>query len=131
MDGKAYFQDYCDQIGLKCKTLFQLGAQTSRRVDRLEFRCSPYMRKETQIFAVCYFKTENVYAAWSLKEPKAKMKSVFSVSRYELASLSQYQILKARKSVEYSGWNEETVYLFTPESVPTFIELYCGGELCL
>lgn len=131
MDGIKYFQECCTQYKIECDILFQLGAQNPQDADSLKYICSPYTRKDTQLFAVCYYQKENIYIAWNLREPKAKTKSVFSVRRCELAFMDQHQILEVRKPIEYSGWNEETVYLFTPELVPTFIELHCGGKLCI
>ena len=123
MNGKQYFQECCRELGLDCKALFQLGQQTAKRPDRLIYKCDANIRKATQMYAVCYFPEEEVYAAWDLHTDKPRG-SVFSVQREEAAAAHADQILPIHKNREFSGWGEEAVLVFRAEGVKKFLNTY-------
>lgn len=127
MDGKRHFTECCNAKGLDCEKLFQLRSSNTNDIKRLVRRFDYLSRKETQIFAVCYFERENFYVAWSLKVKNAAKKCVFSVQRSSLNWPPKVNMITARKVIEYPGREEETVLAFTPEGVPDFLETYCKG----
>ena len=129
MDGKRYFRDCCETMGLDCDSLFQLGARKVAVSERLAHRFDCNKRKPSQIFAVCYVEKENTYVAWSLKAEKAAGKSVFSVKWSDVDLLLGDTILPAKKTIEFQGRGEELVRAFTPEMVSEFLKRYCGGEV--
>lgn len=129
MDGKRHFRDCCKTQGLDCDSLFQLGKSGVAVGERLSHRFDCNMRKDSQIFAVCYVEKENTYVAWSLKAKKAAGKSVFSVKWSDIDLLLGDTILPVKKAIEFQGRGEEIVRAFAPEMVPEFLKKYCGGGL--
>jgi len=129
MDGKRYFRDCCETMGLDCDSLFQLGARRVAVSERLAHRFDCNKRKPSQIFAVCYVEKENVYVAWNLKAQKAANKSAFSVKWSDVDCLFRNTILPASKAIEHQGRGEELVRAFAPEMVPEFLEKYCRDAI--
>ena len=70
-----------------------------------------------------YVKALDAYIAWNLNEPKAKSKSNFRVLTSELSPLQGNQILLITKAIEYSSWNQETVFAFNRTAVEGFLKL--------
>jgi hypothetical protein len=124
MSGKEFFRDCCEKLSLDCDTLFILGEGNPNNPDRFEFKCSPSRRKPTQRFAVKFFTGEQVFVAWDLREPKAAKKSKFSLSKAKLKGIQKDMICVPSKHIEYSGWNEENVYVFPKEAVEMFLRSY-------
>lgn len=125
MDGKDYFRDCCKELNLDCDALFSLGTQNTVKKGRSVY-CSPYLkRKKTQLFAVNYFQEMNVYVAWNLRAQKAEKKTYFSIKLEDLEKAARRGVAAATKSIEYSGWGEETVFIFPPDSVSLFLREYC------
>lgn len=129
MNGKRHFIDCCDKLGLDYNALFQLGENNAAAKDRLKHSFSPHTRKETQLFAVCYFVREDLFLAWNLKEPKAKKKAVFSVKRFDVKRPSRGTIAVVKKAIEYRSWDEEAVLVFEPDTTELFLRNYCGVKL--
>lgn len=129
MNGKQHFIDCCDKLGLDYNALFQLGENNAAAKDRLKHSFSPHTRKETQLFAVCYFVREGLFLAWSLKEPKAKKKEVFSMKRFDIKRPLNGTISAVEKAIEYHGWAEENVLVFEPDAVELFLKKYCEVQL--
>lgn len=125
MDGVGYFKECCKSTGLDCNQYFQLGKSKTVQPERLYHRFGTEKRTQTQLFAVCYFEVDNIYVAWSLKEKKAKMKTEFSIKRTSLDLPLGQDVSATRKAIEYPGWGEEKVLVFTPESVTLFLERCC------
>lgn len=124
MNGKQYFKECCRKSGISANNLFQLGLNKRNPSDRLEHRFNYLTRKETQLFAIGFFERYNIYVAWSLKEKKALKKSVFSIKYSDIEFPLDDTIIPVKKAIEYLGWGEETVLVFTPESVNKFLEKY-------
>lgn len=127
MDGKRHFRDCCKTLELDCDNLFQLGKCSVPVSGRLRHRFDFQKRKKSQIFAVCYVEKENVYVAWNLKVKKAAKKSMFSVKWSDVDRFLGNTAPSTSKAIEYQGWGEEIVHVFTPEMIPQFLKRYCGG----
>lgn len=125
MDGKIHFKECCKKLGLNCDELFQLGQSRAVVRDRLTYRRSYLTRKDTHLFVVCYFANEGVYIAWNLKEEKGRKKTTFSIKRSAAEIPFQGTVHSVAKSIEYSGWDEETVFVFEPDAVETFLMQCC------
>ena len=121
MDGKQYFQKCCDQIGLSIEDTFVVGVTKKLQVDRYEHHFDHQKRKESQQFVVLYVKEGDFYIAWDLNAKKAKTRDDFSVSAESLRFLEHGQTFTTLKSVEYSGWGQETVYVFDRSGVLEFL----------
>lgn len=121
LNGKEFFEKCCLECGIDCKAHFQLGHSTQLAKGRFSHTFSELTRVESMDYAVCYMNQYNLYIAWSLREPKASRKRTFSLKQTDFVFKSPEQILLFRKSIEYSGWNEEDVYIFQPEGVKKFI----------
>lgn len=124
MNGKEFFRECCRELNLDCDELFVLGEGNPKNPSRFIYKSDPYHRKESQLYAIKYFTSEKVYVAWSLKEPKAKLKSVFSLSKDKGLGFNEKLILTPEKHIEYSGWNEETVYVFPMGAVKEFLNSF-------
>lgn len=79
--------------------------------------------KPSQIFAVNYLRNLDVYVAWSLKTSKADTYNSFRVLQVELAKLQEGKLLPIVKPIEYSGWDEETVFAFDRIAVNDFLKM--------
>ena len=129
MDGKVYFKECCKKQGLNCDKLFQLGQSRAVAADRLKYNRSYLTRKDTHLFVVCYFVNEGVYVAWNLKEPKGAKKTAFNINRSAVEIPFDGAVHSVTKSIEYSGWDEETVFVFAPNAVEVFLRNYCRTEI--
>lgn len=124
MDGKQYFREVCKQNGVDCDTFFKIGSQNTVNNSGYVYRCPHLNRKDTQLFAVNYLKALDVYIAWDLNSYKAKTKDVFRVLKSKVTPIIAGEVLLIDKAVEYSGWNEETVYVFDRTAIELFIKKY-------
>jgi len=129
MDGKKYFRGCCKDLGIDCGTFIKLGAGDPKDAKRFLFQCGHTKRKPSQLFAVKYFGSEDVYIAWSLREPKAKMKDVFSLSKRKIEPLRPGQVLAIEKGIGYPAWDTETVFAVKPDAVPRFLEVYVAPRI--
>lgn len=130
MDGKQYFIDQCNSHGINPEKYFKLGTGKKYKQNRYEYRCPYESRNETQIFAIKYFVDEGLYLAWNLRNPKAKGKSVFSLSKKSREiEISTSSITQISKDIEYSGRGEEIVYKFYPQAIDSFLQLFMPVEL--
>lgn len=125
MDGKKYFRDCCKELNLDCDALFSLSAQNTVNGGSVVCNSPYHKRKKTQLFAVNFFQKMNVYIAWNLRAKKAEMRTYFSIKLEEVEKAARRGVAAAEKSIEYSGWGEETVFIFPPDSVPQFLREYC------
>lgn len=123
LDGKKYFHEACRQHGIDCDTYFKVGSQTIENSAGYVYRCPHTNRKPSQIFAVNYLRDMDIYLAWSLEEPKSSQKDVFRLLKSSLASFQKGNILSVSKAIEYSGWNEETVFAFDRTAVVDFLKM--------
>lgn len=121
--GKKYFREVCQQHGIDCDTYFKVGAQNNVNNAGYVYKCPHTNRRPSQIFAVNYLRDLDMYLAWSLEEPKASQKDVFRLLKSSLASFQKGKILPVPKSIEYSGWNEETVFAFDRTAVDDFLKM--------
>lgn len=87
------------------------------------YRCPRENRKPSQIFAVNYLRALDVYVAWSLKTSKADTYNSFRVLKVELTKLQEGKLLPIEKPIEYSGWDEETVFAFDRTAVVNFLKI--------
>lgn len=127
MDGKKYFQHICQQNRIDCETYFKVGSQKGENNAGYVYRCRHHTRKPTQLFAINYLKELDVYIAWDLS--KATNKDVFRVLKAKLAPFIAGEILQIEKAVGYSGWNEETVYVFDRTAIELFLSRYVPDEV--
>lgn len=128
MDGKKYFAACCKEMSIDCAATFQLGAQNPKDAAYWIYRCSYMRRKGSQLFAVCYFAAADIYIAWGLKSDRlGEKKSVFRLKKDDAVLIDTAEVRIARKNLEYAGWGEESVYVFAPVAVKTFLKKYCGG----
>ena len=123
LGGKDYFQDACAKLGIDCNRYFKIGAQNTIRGNSYTFHSDSRNRAETVQFMINYVKALDAYIAWNLNEPKAKSKGNFSVLESELSPLQDNQILLITKAIEYSSWNQETVFAFNRTAVEGFLNL--------
>lgn len=123
LDGKKYFHEVCRQHGIDCDTYFKVGLQNRVEANGYVYRCPHTNRKPSQIFAVNYLRDLDVYVAWSLKTSKADTYNSFRVLKAELAKLQEGKLLPIVKSIEYSGWDEETVFAFDRTAVDDFLKM--------
>lgn len=123
LDGKEYFQSVCKELGIDWNRYFKLGAQNTINGNAYVFHSDSYGRAETIQFMINYVKALDAYIAWNLNEPKAKSKSNFRVLTSELSPLQGNQILLITKAIEYSSWNQETVFAFKRTAVEGFLKL--------
>jgi len=123
LGGKEYFQSVCKELGIECNRYFKLGAQNTIKGNAYAFHSDSCGRAETAQFVINYVKALDAYIAWNLNEPKAKSKSNFRVLTSELSPLQGNQILLITKAIEYSSWNQETVFAFNRTAVEGFLKL--------
>lgn len=123
-EGKEYFKKCCEKMKVGCDTFIKLGAGNSKDLKRFKYYSSHTKRKDTQLFAVKYFETEDVYIAWNLREPHAKVKDHFSLSKQKIESLKLGQILAVKKGLGYPSWDAETTFAFRPDAVTRFLNTY-------
>lgn len=123
LGGKEYFQSVCKELGIDWNRYFKLGAQNTINGNAYVFHSNSYGRAETIQFMINYVKALDAYIAWNLNEPKAKSKSNFRVLTSELSPLQGNQILLITKAIEYSSWNQETVFAFKRTAVEGFLKL--------
>lgn len=123
LGGKEYFQSVCKELGIDWNRYFKLGAQNTINGNAYVFHSDSYGRAETIQFMINYVKALDAYIAWNLNEPKAKSKSNFRVLTSELSPLQDNQILLITKAIEYSSWNQETVFAFKRTAVEGFLKL--------
>ena len=123
LGGKEYFQSVCKELGIDWNRYFKLGAQNTINGNAYVFHSDSYGREETIQFMINYVKALDAYIAWNLNEPKAKSKSNFRVLTSELSPLQGNQILLITKAIEYSSWNQETVFAFKRTAVEGFLKL--------
>lgn len=123
LGGKEYFQSVCKELGIDWNRYFKLGAQNTINGNAYVFHSDSYGRAETIQFMINYVKALDAYIAWNLNEPKAKSKSNFRVLTSELSPLQDNQILLITKAIEYSSWNQETVFVFNRTAVKGFLKL--------
>lgn len=123
LDGKEYFRNTCKEFGIDCNRYFKIGAQNTIKGNGYAFHSDSRNRAETVQFMINYVKALDAYIAWNLNEPKAKSKSNFSVLTSELSPLQDNQILLITKAIEYSSWNQETVFAFKRTAVEGFLKL--------
>lgn len=123
LGGKEYFQSVCKELGIDWNRYFKLGAQNTINGNAYVFHSDSYGRAETIQFMINYVKALDAYIAWNLNEPKAKSKSNFRVLTSELSPLQGNQILLITKAIEYSSWNQETVFVFNRTAVKGFLKL--------
>ena len=83
MDGKEYFQDRCREAGIECEKYFK-ASKGKNSGGRYRYDCDPRFRKPTQLYAIKYFSDEDIYLAWNLREPKAKARTVFSLTKKQV-----------------------------------------------
>lgn len=125
MNGKQYFKTCCAELEIDCDTYFKMGEQDPKNDSFFKFKNDYHTRKESQIFAINYFKSQNIYLAWSLKRPKANTLNTFTLSKQSVNIIHPSQVLPINKATEHSGWGEEIVYAFQPEAVKEFLKKYC------
>ena len=123
LGGKEYFQSVCKELGIDWNRYFKLGAQNTINGNAYVFHSDSYGRAETIQFMINYVKALDAYIAWNLNEPKAKSKSNFRVLTSELSPLQGNQIPLITKAIEYSSWNQETVFAFKRTAVEGFLKL--------
>lgn len=123
LDGKKYFHEVCRQHGIDCDTYFKVGSQNCVNNAGYVYRCPRENRKPSQIFAVNYLRDLDVYVAWSLKTSKADTYNSFRVLKGEVAKLQEGKLLPIVKPIEYSGWDEETVFAFDRTAVVDFLKM--------
>ena len=128
LDGKKYFHEVCRQHGIDCNTYFKVGSQNRVEADGYVYKCPATSRKTSQIFAVNYLRDLDVYVAWSLKTSKANAYNSFRVLKVELAKLQEGKLLPIVKPIEYSGWDEETVFAFDRTAVDVFLKMCFKSE---
>ena len=128
MDGKAYFQDCCREVGIDCEKYFKVG-KGKNSGGRYRYDCDPHSRKPTQLFAIKYFSDEGIYLAWNLREEKAHTKTVFSLTKKTKAiEVMASGISEESKKIEYGELGEEIVYRFKRESVDQFLKRFAPIE---
>lgn len=119
---QKYFRDCCKQLNIDCDTLFYTGLSHSTSGERLCY----YINKEKSplpIYAICYFQSMDIYVAWDLKNCRLK-RNKLSIAKCKADKVIPNQIYKATKHVNNRGGEEETVYIFQPNSVKRFLETY-------
>lgn len=123
MNGKKYFHEVCRQHGIDCDTYFKVGSQMIENSAGYVYKCPAPNRKPSQIFAVNYLRDLDVYVAWNLKTSKANTYNTFRVLKAELAKLQEGKLLPIVKPIEYSGWDEETVFAFDRIALDEFLKM--------
>jgi len=123
MEGKQYFIECCKELGIDSDKYIKIGKQAGQK-NRLVYKSEYTSRKSTQLYAVCYYKNEDLYVAWSLKEKKPNTYNYFSVKKDDVIETPQNEILHVQKAIEYSGWDEEVVYSFRRSAVKLFLETH-------
>lgn len=126
--GKEYFKRCCEAEGLPCDELFFLGTTKKIQFKRYSHRFSHFSRKPSHQFVVLYVEDRDFYIVWSLRAPKAQGKDVFSVSAEKIGVMTHNEEQSVHKSIEYSGWNEETVWAFGKDRIADFIHNYAMKE---
>ena len=124
MDGKQYFRKCCQKLEIDCDTFIRLGAGAPKNPTRFIYQDDYTKRKDTQLFAIKYFAKEDLYVAWNLKEPKARTKNTFSLSKQKAAPLKKNQVLSISKGIEYINWDVENTFVFRPDAVVHFLKAY-------
>lgn len=123
IDGKKYFREVCCQNGIDCDTYFKVGAQNNVSNEGYTYHCPRENRRPSQIFAINYLRDLDVYVAWSLKTSKANGYSKFRVLKRKLDKLKEDHLLSVVKPIEYSGWDEETVFAFDRAVIDDFLKM--------
>lgn len=124
MDGKQHFRDCCAVLGLDATQLFKLGNQNTVEKGRLKFTPSYTAKKQTQIFAVNYYSAYDIYVAWQTEVGNIKKRYTFSVNKESVMHVPPNCVFPVPKDVGYSGWGQEMVYAFRPDSVKLFLQKY-------
>jgi len=129
MNGKELFKKYCTELGIDCDTFFKLGNQNPKITNRYVYKNSYLSRKESQLFAINYFKNDNIYIAWNLKEKKASTKSSFILLKNKIKFAFQEEVLRISKGIEYTSWDQEIAFVFQPTGIKNFLILYFSPKL--
>ena len=124
MDGKKYFRDRCQALGVDHKALVKLGKSDCYFKTSVSHTFDPGQRTSSHRFVICYFSTLDVYVAWKLNTSKASGQRHFSLKKDELNGIAHGKVIPVAKNKEYSGWAAETVYAFCPDVVDLFIQNY-------
>lgn len=123
MNGKELFAEVCKNNGLICKDIFILGVGSTIG-DRCRYDISSHTRKESELYAVKYFETEEIFIAWYLKSFKLPNRTKFSLNSKGLRSISADKVHLIEKNLGFSGHGTETVYVFKSAMIDTFIKQY-------
>lgn len=123
MDAKLYFRNCCKELNIDCDELFKVGAQNPKDKVQLQYSCQAYSRKESNIYAVCFFESVGLYVAWDLRVYKSKTHNKFNIKKEDVCKQFKGELTTVTKLTEYSGWGEEEVYVFSPEKVNDFLEM--------
>ncbi len=123
MVGKSTFSEHYKRLGIQSEEWFVLGEGAPNDPKRFHFSCALNRRKPSHLFAVFCDRRENLFIAWNLKVHKAAKKTVFSLSKESVneAALRQ-DLFGVTKKIEFSGWNEETVFVFSENGIDDFLK---------
>lgn len=87
-----------------------------------KFACTAKIDSKS-ILTILYLKKERMFVAWESvaknKLSKKCRRTKFTLSRPEKMNFEN-KIIECKKNVGYSGWGEETVYIFKADAIDEF-----------
>lgn len=120
------FIKHCENMDIQYDTFFILGEGSPNDPNRFNFTCALSRRKPSNSYAVFYYKRDKLYVAWNLKAPKAERKTCFSLSKKRINECMLIpDFFGVSKNIEYSGWNEETVFVLSENGIDEFLNYVC------
>lgn len=114
----AEFLDRCKERNVDAEKYFELH-YTSVDING-RYKSSTNGTKLVAEYFVLHLKHRNIWLAWR-KQTKLK-RSVFSVKKESVDNILDIKLNSVKKNVQFSGWGEENVYVFTNDEIETFIE---------
>ena len=115
---KKAFLDRCKEMNVDADKYFELHFTKSEKND--EYKSSTFGSHLVAEYFVLFLKHRNIWLAWQ-KRSNSK-RSVFYVKKESIDNMFETNFGIVSKNVEFSGWGEENVYVFTNDEIETFIK---------
>lgn len=123
------FKEICSRNGLICDDLFICGVGKTFG-KRCCFDFASRNRKGTEIFALKYYETEELFVVWCLNPTAYHLKRTkLSLKSDGLKDLSDDRIYSFDKNVQYQGWGTEKVHVFKSAMIEAFIKQFVVDKL--
>lgn len=125
MDGKKYFKQCCQELGIDSAKFVQLGSGRTNNGTSYKFHPST-KRIDSHIYAIKYIEPDDIYIAWNLNDHILKGYDTFTLNKKFVDEISDKKIYGINAPVEYPGKDrEETlVFVFKPQMTTSFLKAY-------